>query len=48
MQSKDIKSMNNKVELKDIEEWVSSKETIDKYKERYGDEWKSKIDEVYE
>ena len=45
--SKDIKSMNNKVELKDIEEWVSSKETIDKYKERYGDEWKSKIDEVY-
>ena len=44
---KDMKPMNKKVDLKDIEEWVSSKETIDKYKERYGDEWKSKIDEVY-
>jgi len=39
--------MKSKVELKDIEEWASSKETIDKYKERYGEEWKSKIEEIY-
>ena len=44
---KELKPMNKKVELKDIEEWVSSSETIDKYKERYGDEWESKIQEVY-
>ena len=44
---KDMKPMNKKVELKDIEEWASSKETIDKYKERYGEEWQSKIEETY-
>ena len=37
-----------KVELKDIEEWATKKETIDKYKERYGEEWQSKIEETYE
>jgi len=42
------KDMKKKVELKDIEEWASDKETIDKYKERYGEEWQSKIEETYE
>ena len=45
---KDMQPMNKKVELKDIEEWASSKETIDKYKERYGEEWQSKIKETYD
>ena len=45
--NKDNETMKSKVELKDIEEWASSKETIDKYKERYGEEWKSKIEEIY-
>ena len=40
--------MINKVELKDIEEWRNSDETIDKYKERYGEEWESKLEETYE
>jgi len=35
------------VDLKDIEEWVNNEDTIDKYKERYGEEWKVKLDEVY-
>ena len=34
-----------KVELNDIEEWYNSVDTIDKYKERYGEEWKTKLDE---
>ena len=42
------KDMKKKVELKDIEEWASDKETIDKYKERYGEDWQSKIEESYE
>ena len=45
--AKRISSMISQVELKDIEEWVSSKETIDKYKERYGNEWESKLEESY-
>ena len=45
--SKDTKPMDKKVELKDIEEWASKRETIDKYKERYGEEWQSKIEETY-
>ena len=35
-----------KITTQDIEEWASSNETIDKYRERYGDNYKSKIDEV--
>ena len=35
-----------KITAQDIEEWASSNETIDKYRERYGDNYKSKIDEV--
>ena len=42
------KEMKKKVELKDIEEWATSKETIDKYKERYGEDWQSKIEESYD
>src|SRR6056300_259046 len=46
--SKDISMTDNKkVELKDIEEWASKEETINKYKERYGEEWQSKIEETY-
>ncbi len=41
------KEMNKKVELKDIEEWANKEETINKYKERYGEEWQSKIEETY-
>jgi len=37
---------NKKVSLQDIEEWVGSNETIDKYRQRYGDNYQSKIDEV--
>ena len=45
---KDISMKDNKkVELKDIEEWASKEETINKYKERYGEEWQSKIEETY-
>jgi len=42
------KEMKKKVELKDIEEWATDKDTIDKYKERYGEDWQSKIEESYE
>ena len=35
-----------KITTQDIEEWASSNETIDKYRERYGENYKSKIDEV--
>ena len=34
------------ITAQDIEEWANSNATIDKYRERYGDNYKSKIDEV--
>ena len=37
---------NKKVSMQDIEEWAGSNETIDKYRERYGINYQSKIDEV--
>ena len=37
---------NKKVSMQDIEEWSGSNETIDKYRERYGINYQSKIDEV--
>jgi len=37
---------NIDVEKKDIEEWAISDSTIDKYKVRYREEWRSKLDEV--
>jgi hypothetical protein len=32
--------------MQDIEEWAGANETIDKYRERYGNNYQSKIDEV--
>jgi hypothetical protein len=37
---------NKKVSTQDIEEWAGANETIDKYRERYGNNYQSKIDEV--
>jgi predicted nucleotidyltransferase len=37
---------DEKISKEDVDNWASSKETIDKYRERYGDEYQSKIDEV--
>jgi len=34
------------VKKKDIEEWAISDATIDKYRQRYKEEWQSKLDEV--
>jgi len=34
------------VKKKDIEEWALSDSTIDKYRQRYKEEWRSKLDEV--
>ena len=34
------------VKKKDIEEWALSDSTIDKYRDRYKEEWRSKLDEV--
>ncbi len=36
---------DEKITKEDIDSWATSSETIDKYKERYGDEWKSKVNE---
>ena len=33
-------------EIQDIKSWSESQETIDKYRSRYGDEWKNKLIEV--
>jgi len=37
---------NKKVSMQDIEEWAGSNDTIDKYRQRYGNNYQSKIDEV--
>ena len=37
---------NKKVSMQDIEEWAGSNDTIDKYRQRYGDNYQSKIEEV--
>ena len=37
---------NNKVSMQDIEEWSMSNETMNKYKQRYGDNYEYKINEV--
>jgi hypothetical protein len=34
------------ISKKDIKEWSSSKSTIDKYRERYKEHWKAKLNEV--
>jgi hypothetical protein len=35
-----------RITTQDIDEWASSNETIDKYRERYGDNYQTKIEEV--
>jgi len=35
-----------KITTQDIDEWASANETIDKYRERYGDNYQTKIEEV--
>jgi len=37
---------SKKITTLDVHNWASSKETIDKYRERYGENYQSKIDEV--
>ena len=41
----DAKDKDN-VKKKDIEEWAISDSTIDKYRDRYKEQWRSKLDEV--
>ena len=36
----------NDVKEKDVKEWAMSDATIDKYKERYAEEWQKKLSEV--
>ena len=36
----------NRITADDVKEWALQGETIDKYKGRYGDKWKSKLMEV--
>ena len=36
----------NKVDKEDVEKWAVSDEVIDKYKKRYAEQWKAKLDEV--
>jgi len=43
--SKPIENITQ-ISTQEIEDWSYAKDTIDKYRERYGDNYKSKIDEV--
>ena len=36
----------NRITADDVKEWAVQDETIDKYRSRYGDEWKNKLIEV--
>ena len=36
----------NRVTAEDIEKWASEDHTIDKYKGRYNESWKEKLEEV--
>src|SRR6056300_2028582 len=38
--------MTTDISVKDINDWSTSKETIDKYRERYKEEWQKKLSEV--
>lgn len=40
-----IKDVQN-IKKEDVEKWSLSDETIDKYKKRYAEEWRSRLDEV--
>ncbi len=37
---------DGRITKEDVEKWSLSDETIDKYKKRYAEEWRSKLDEV--
>jgi len=43
---KELHPGNEEITQKDIEEWAAAGETIHKYRERYGENYQSKIDEV--
>ena len=38
--------MTTDISIKDINDWAVSKETIDKYRDRYKEEWQNKLSEV--
>ena len=38
--------MDTNISVKDVNDWSTSSETIDKYKERYKEEWQKKLSEV--
>jgi hypothetical protein len=38
--------MTTDISVKDINDWAVSKETIDKYRDRYKEEWQNKLSEV--
>ena len=38
--------MDTDISVKDVNDWSTSSETIDKYKERYKEEWQKKLSEV--
>jgi hypothetical protein len=44
--SKERGKPEQKITKEDIEKWQATDETIDKYKKRYAEEWKSKLQEV--
>ena len=44
--AKDRGKPEDNVKKEDVEKWAFSDETIDKYKKRYAEEWRKKLDEV--
>ena len=42
----DAKVGEDKLSKKEVKEWAASESVIDKYKQRYAEEWKSKLNEV--
>ena len=44
--AKDRGKPDDNVKKEDVEKWAFSDETIDKYKKRYAEEWRKKLDEV--
>ena len=38
--------ISDDISVKDVNDWATSSETIDKYKERYKEEWQKKLSEV--
>ncbi len=44
--AKEAKIGDEKLDAKDVKEWAVQESTIDKYRERYKEEWESKLKEV--